>query len=159
VGGRARYAGSPVAFSFSEARHRKSVALVDLDTGEAELAEVPVTRPLAVLRGSLETLLADPALAVHERAWVQATLTDPARPADAMERLRRRFPHAVLLAFEPEGVAAAADASYAERLRGLDDLELLGSFVRDVRGTDASGEELALLRDALTAGRVAEVAG
>jgi exonuclease SbcD len=159
VGGRARYAGSPVAFSFSEARHRKSVALVDLDTGEAELAEVPVTRPLAVLRGSLETLLADPALAVHERAWVQATLTDPARPADAMERLRRRFPHAVLLAFEPEGAAAAADASYAERLRGLDDLELLGSFVRDVRGTDASGEELALLRDALTAGRVAEVAG
>ena len=30
IGERGRYAGSPVAFSFSEARHRKSVAVVDL---------------------------------------------------------------------------------------------------------------------------------
>jgi exonuclease SbcD len=57
-GGWARYSGSPVAFSFSEARHRKSLALVDLDAGDVELAEVPVTRPLAVLRGTLDALLA-----------------------------------------------------------------------------------------------------
>jgi exonuclease SbcD len=159
IGTRARYAGSPVAFSFSEARHRKSLAVVDLDSGDVELAEVPVLRPLAILRGTLDALLGDPALAVHERAWVQATLTDPARPADAMERLRRRFPHAVLLSFEPEGGTAAAAGSYTERLQGLDDAELVASFVRDVRGTEAREEELALLRDALTAGRVAEVAG
>jgi DNA repair protein SbcD/Mre11 len=159
IGSRARYAGSPVAFSFSEAPHRKSLALVDLDSGGVELAEVPVTRPLAVLRGTLDALLDDPALAAHEPAWVQATLTDPARPADAMERLRRRFPNTVLLAFEPEGGAAAPAGSYAERLRGLDDQELLASFVRDVRGAEAGEEELALLCDALTAGRVAEVSG
>jgi exonuclease SbcD len=158
-GGWARYSGSPVAFSFSEARHRKSLALVDLDAGDVELAEVPVTRPLAVLRGTLDSLLTDPALANHERAWVQATVTDPARPADAMERVRRRFPNAVLLAFEPEGGHVAAGGSYAERLRGLDDAELLASFVRDVRGAEAGEEELALLRDALTAGRVAELSG
>jgi exonuclease SbcD len=159
IGSRARYSGSPVAFSFSEARHRKSLALVDLDSGEAQLAEVPVTRGLAVLRGTLETLLTDPALVVHERDWVEATITDPARPADAMERLRRRFPGAVLLTFEPEGAAAADCGSYAERLRGLDDQQLLASFVRDVRGAEAGEEELILLRDALTAGRVAEVSG
>jgi DNA repair protein SbcD/Mre11 len=159
IGSRGRYAGSPVAFSFSEARHRKSLALVDLDSDDVELAEVPVTRPLAVLRGTLEALLSEPALVADEAAWVQATLTDPARPADAMERLRRRFPNTVLLAFEPEGGASAPAGSYAERLRGLDDQELLASFVRDVRGAEAGEEELALLRDALTAGRVAEVSG
>jgi exonuclease SbcD len=159
IGSRGRYAGSPVAFSFSEARHRKSLALVDLDSGDVELAEVPVMRPLAVLRGTLEALLSDPALVADEGAWVQATLTDPARPADGMERLRRRFPNTVLLAFEPEGGASAPAGSYAERLRGLDDQELLASFVRDVRGAEAGEEELALLRDALTAGRVAEVSG
>jgi DNA repair protein SbcD/Mre11 len=159
MGERARYAGSTVPFSFSEARHRKSVAIVDL-TGPApqvELVPFPVARPLAMLRGTLDELLADPAHADHERAWVHATVTDPVRPRDAMEALRRRFPHAVVLAFDPQGAGARPEGTYAERLRGLDDTELLSRFVRDVRGTDAEAAELALLGDALTAGRVAEL--
>lgn len=161
VGPRLRYAGSPLAFSFSEARQRKSVAIVDLDTGDprVELRPCPVVRPLAIVRGTLDALLADPALSVHEGAWVQATVTDPIRPRDAMERLRRRFAHAVVLAFDPQGAGAEEGGSYAERLRGLDDAELVASFVRDVRGAEAAEDELALLRDALTAGRVAELSG
>ena len=72
-----------------------------------ELLPCPVPRPLATLRGALDALLADPQLAVHEAAWVHATLTDPVRPSDAMERLRRRFPNAVALAFDPQGALAA----------------------------------------------------
>ena len=159
MGERARYAGSPVPFSFSEARHRKSVAVVDLAGAapEVELVPFPVARPLAMLRGTLDELLADPAHAEHERAWVHATVTDPVRPRDAMEALRRRFPHAVVLAFDPQGAGAHPEGTYAERLRGLDDTELLSRFVRDVRGSDAEAAELALLGDALTAGRVAEL--
>ena len=116
-----------------------------------------MARPLATLRGTLDELLADPAHADHERAWVHATVTDPVRPRDAMEALRRRFPHAVVLAFDPQGAGARPEGTYAERLRGLDDTELLSRFVRDVRGSDAEAAELALLGDALTAGRVAEL--
>ncbi|MBB4664928.1 exonuclease SbcCD subunit D [Conexibacter arvalis] len=159
VAGIGRYAGSPLAFSFSEANHRKSLALVSLGAAgagaETELVPLPVPRPLATIRGTLDELLADPRLREHEGAWVQATLTDPVRPSDAMERLRRRFPHAVVLAFDPQGAASAAGDSY-QRLRGLDDDELLRRFVADVRGSDADDEELELLRDALTARRVAE---
>lgn len=163
VGGDAgRYAGSPLAFSFSEARHRKSVALVTLDgpgdPAAVELVPCPVPRPLAVLRGTLEELLADPDLRAHESAWVQATLTDAVRPSDAMDRLRRRFPHAVVLAFEPEGAPDAPQGSY-RRLRGLEDAELMRRFVADVRGSDASPEELALLDAALAAQRIAAVEG
>jgi DNA repair protein SbcD/Mre11 len=159
MGERARYAGSTVPFSFSEARHRKSVAVVDLagPAPQVELVPFPVARPLAMLRGTLDELLADPAHADHERAWVHATVTDPVRPRDAMEALRRRFPHAIVLAFDPQGAGARPEGTYAERLRGLDDTELLSRFVRDVRGTDAEAAELALLGDALTAGRVAEL--
>jgi hypothetical protein len=49
----------------------------------------------------------------------------------------------------------APGASY-QRLRGLDDEELVRRFVADVRGLAAQDEELELLRDALTARRVAE---
>lgn len=160
-GGAGRYAGAPLAFSFSEAGQTKSVAVVELTAPGAlplvELLPVPVPRPLATLRGTLDELLADPRLADHEDAWVQATLTDPVRPSDAMERLRRRFPHAVALAFDPQGAEASPDGGY-RRLRGLDDDELVQRFVADTRGEPADDDELALLRDALTARRVAELA-
>jgi DNA repair protein SbcD/Mre11 len=150
-GGLGRYAGSPLAFSFSEAGQAKSVALVEITAGALPLVELlpcPLPRALANVRGTLDELLADPRLAAAEDAWLQATLTDPVRPADAMERLRRRFPHAVALAFDPQGAGALPGDSYG-RLR---------RFVADTRGRAADDDELALLRDALTARRVAELA-
>lgn len=156
VGTTGRYAGSPVAFSFSEAAHEKSFALVELG-GATELVPYPVPRPLATLRGTLDDLLTGAEHAGAERAWVQATLTDAVRPEDAMDRLRRRFPHTVVLSFEPEGAPATVAASYRERLHGLDDLELVARFVHDVRGTDADAAERALLEEALTDGRVKEL--
>jgi DNA repair protein SbcD/Mre11 len=158
VGSNARYAGSPVPFSFSEAGHDKSLVLVE-PGGRPELVPFPVRRPLAVVRGELEALLTDPAHARAERAWVQATLTDPVRPEDAMERLRKRFPHAVSLLFEPAGEDAATAGSYGARLAGLDDAALVERFVEDVRGVAAADQESALLQDALAAGRVAELSG
>ncbi len=159
VGENARYAGSPLAFSFSEATHRKSVALVEL-AGEAapvaELVACPVPRPLARVRGTLEQLLADAAHEAAEEAWVEVTLTDAVRPADAMDRLRRRFPHAVALHFAPDGRWAGAEGSYAARLRGLSDLELATSFVEDVRGVAADADEETLLAEVLGDPRVTE---
>jgi exonuclease SbcD len=75
-----------------------------------------------------------------------------------MEQLRRRFPHAVVLAFDPQGAGARPAGTYSERLQGLDDTELLRRFVQDVRGREAGPEELALLGEALAAPRVASVA-
>ena len=51
-----RYSGSPLAYSFSEARHHKSVWLVDLDAhglAGVERRELPVPRPLATVSGTL----------------------------------------------------------------------------------------------------------
>ncbi len=157
VGENGRYAGSPLAFSFSEATHTKSVALVDLGPAPTvELVACPVPRPLARVRGALEALLADAAHEAAEEAWVEVTLTDAVRPADAMDRLRRRFPHAVALHFAPEGASPGAQGSYAARLRGLSDHELALSFVEDVRGLPAGASEEALLTEVLGDPRVTE---
>ena len=86
-----------------------------------------------------------------------ATLTDPVRPRGAMDRLRARFPHTLQLAFEPEGADAAERLSYAARVRGRSDLEIATEFVEHVRQVAPTSEESALLRDALEAGRLAEV--
>ncbi|MEO9323930.1 exonuclease SbcCD subunit D [Nocardioides sp. C4-1] len=147
---RLRYSGSPLAYSFSEAGQRKGSWLVDLAADgsvRAELVEAPRPRALARLRGTLDDLLADPALAVHETAWVEATLTDTHRPAHAMDRLRRRFPHALLLGFEatrtPWGGLPASSST------GRRDHDVAHEFMTDLRGVAPTAAEVALLDRAI----------
>lgn len=145
---RVRYSGSPVAMSFSEAGRSKSSLLVDLDEHGLAVRELPapVLRPLARLRGSLEQLLDDPALADHADSWVEATLTEHA--PRAMERLRTRFPHCLRL--EIDAPSRQGDLrSYADRVRGRTDLQLCCDFVEHVLGRDADESEQELLREAI----------
>ncbi|MEU1040167.1 exonuclease SbcCD subunit D [Streptomyces sp. NPDC005907] len=156
---RVRYSGSPLPYSFSEADHRKSMWLVDLGPGGAlgtERVDCPVPRALARLRGHLEDLLADPALARHEDAWVEATLTDPVRPADPMARLTERFPHTLSLAFDPERAPEDPEVSYARRLAGRSEQEIAEDFVAHVRGAGPDPSERSVLRDAFDAVRADE---
>ncbi|KAB8162022.1 exonuclease subunit SbcD [Streptomyces sp. 3MP-14] len=157
---RVRYSGSPLPYSFSEAGHRKSLWLVDLDAAgavHAERVDVPLGRPLARLRGRLDDLLSDAELSPHEGAFVEATLTDPIRPEEPMARLTARFPHAVSLLFEPERAPGQAVDSYARRLDGRTDEQVAEDFVAHVRaGQGPDGAERAALRAALTAARVGQ---
>ncbi|GAB2959990.1 exonuclease SbcCD subunit D [Streptomyces heilongjiangensis] len=156
---RVRYSGSPLPYSFSEADHRKSMWLVDLGADgsiDAEPVDCPVPRRLARVRGRLDELLDDPGLARHEDAWVEATLTDPVRPAEPMARLCARFPHTLSLVFDPERAPDDPDVSYARRLAGRDDQQIAEDFVAHVRGTGPDPHEQAVLRDAFDAVRADE---
>jgi exonuclease SbcD len=108
-----------------------------------------VPRPLATLRGDLETLLQDPALAAHEGFWLQVTLTDTVRPMQAMERLRRRFPHTLLLGFA--STAPVIGGLPSQRGPARRDRDLVADFITELRGAPATGDELALLGRAVDA--------
>ncbi|GHH85047.1 nuclease SbcCD subunit D [Streptomyces sulfonofaciens] len=156
INDRVRYAGSPLAYSFSEAGHRKSMWLVDLAADGAVTAEridCPVPRPLARIRGTLAELLADPRLTAHEGAWVEATLTDRVRPAEPMARLGERFPGTLSLVFAPERAPDDPEVSYARRLAGRDDQQIAEDFVAHVRGTGPDEAERVVLRDAFDTAR------
>ena len=148
-----RYSGSPLAFSFGEADQRKGSWLITLGAGgveQVESIEAPVPRRLARLRGTLDDLLAQDRFATAETAWCQVTLTDPARPAEPMERLRRRFPHVLELRLEP-AAGAGAGVGYTARVAGQGDLEVCCGFLEHVRQRPASGPESLLLQQALEA--------
>ena len=144
-----RYAGSPIAYSFSEAGHVKGSWLVDLDAdglAAATFCEAPVARALACLEGSIDDLLCESGYQVHEDCWVQATLTDAVRPDRAMERLRTRFPHTVALRFAPVG---GVDVPGRPATCGKSGHEIALDFVAHVRGAPASAAESELLATAL----------
>lgn len=145
-----RYSGSPLAYSFSEARQRKSVWLVDLDAGGlagVERRELPVPRPLAALTGTLGELLTAPEHADLEDHYLSVVLTDAVRPMDSLRQLQKRFPHAVHVEWRPERDRAHA-MTYAERVRGRTDEEVACCFVSDSRGAEPNDRERELLREA-----------
>ena len=150
-----RYSGSPLPYSFSEASHRKGSWLVELDgagTAHAERVPAPSFRRLSVLRGQLADLLGSAAYTGYEDDFVSVTLTDPRRPEGAMDTLRARFPHVLVLAFEPEGVVPD-ERGYRARVAGHDDESVAAEFVRHVSSAPATPGEERLLRSAFEAVR------
>jgi DNA repair protein SbcD/Mre11 len=157
---RLRYSGSPLPYSFSEARQAKGSWLVDLGPDgnvQVERLPAPAFRRLTVLRGLLADLVASPAYTEFEDDFVSVVLTDTGRPEGAMDQLRRRFPHVLVLAFEPEGRDAAA-ASYRSRVAGRDDLAVAAEFVGHVRNSPVTEGERKLLAAAFDDARRAEAA-
>jgi len=148
-----RYSGSPLAYSFSEATHQKGGWIIDVDesgvTG-VEPVQWDAPRKLAVLRGTIDELLESAEHSWAEEAYCQVTLTDPQRPAQAMERLRARFPDTLVLGFDPQGAAPSAKVSYSSRLaEAEDDLSVCCGFLEHVRGREADEAEKAVLAEAL----------
>ena len=155
VAGHLRYSGSPLPYSFSEASHHKGSWLVELDEAglaRAEPVPAPAYRRLSVLRGRLADLLASPAYADNEQDFVSVTLTDPARPEAPMDALRTRFPHILILTFDPDG-AVADGRGYRARVAGRDDLAIAAEFVQHVRNAPATQPERRLLAEAFEAAR------
>ena len=146
-----RYSGSPLAYSFSEVNHRKSVLLVDIDGSglhEVRQIELPVPRRLAMLTGRLDDLMSDPDHDGVEDCYLSVTVTDHVRPLDLQRRLQERFPHAVHAQWRPDGGRATAELRYADAVRGRSDQQVAAGFVLDCRGSEPSRGELALLEHA-----------
>jgi exonuclease SbcD len=155
-----RYSGSPLAFSFSESHHRKSVTLAEIDAAghvtTTKLAS-PVPRPLREVRGKLEDLLATHGTARQARAgdlagaWVKVVLTDTVRPACPMERLRAKWPHTLVLDFEPEGELITSAADLRRIMQAVDPVEICELFVEYTSGGPADAGHLRVLRDVVEA--------
>jgi DNA repair protein SbcD/Mre11 len=148
---RVRYSGAPLHYGFGENPKRGSW-LIDLDASGVSGVEwlpLPVPRPLATVRGTLDELLADDRFAEAETAWVRAEYTDVAQQMDVMRRLQRRFPFCAEVRHTPLVRAEDDGSTFAGRVRAVrDDVELVDVFLAHVRnGAGASEAETALVRE------------
>ncbi|MGN6796002.1 MAG: exonuclease SbcCD subunit D [Streptosporangiaceae bacterium] len=160
-----RYCGSPLAFSFSERHHHKSVTLADID-GDGNVTTTklaaPVPRPLHEVRGKLEDLLTGNAVPTRSAAtdladaWVKVVLTDTVRPAAPMERLREQWPHTLVLDFDPEGELVSRAADLRRLRQAIDPVEICELFVEYTGGGQADAGQRHVLRDVVEAVRSAE---
>ncbi|WP_127131803.1 exonuclease SbcCD subunit D [Georgenia sp. SYP-B2076] len=143
-----RYAGSPIAFSFSEQHHHKSTALIDLGADgvrTTQLILAPVPRPLADVSGTLEQLLG-PAFEDRAGSWLRVTVTDDVRPEQLWARVTRRFPHALVVQHQPARARERAQAAAVTATQ--DPLEVAAQFLHAAGGRAPDDAELAVLRGA-----------
>lgn len=147
--GRVAYSGSLLPYSFSETAP-SSVRLLDIapdGSVAAEVVPLGVERCVVTLSGRLDGLLADPAHRAAEAAWVRARLTDEVLPRHAMDRLRDRFPHAVVLEHvAPTRIGGTDDIR--RRDGGVSPLDLALAFVAERVGRPVEDTEATLLRAA-----------
>lgn len=141
-----RYAGSPMKYSFSETRHKKSLVLGNI-TGknvDIQLVPIPQKRDMRDIRGDISDILA---AAEPTQDYVRVTLTDVAPPLSPMERLSAAYPNLVRLELAPRG----SEQTRPEAVEGRAPLELFAEFYEKMNGAPLTGEMLAMAADALNA--------
>ena len=146
-----RYSGAPLHYSFSEAGKARGGWIVELDGAgidSVEWLDLPVPRALTVLTGSLEELLSNVEFAQYESDWVSAVIKDQSKPMNAQRRLGERFEHLTELKFQPSVVHDSNHTTYAQKVAGKSDLEIVDTFLDTVRNGDGTSEgEADLLRE------------
>ena len=146
--GRARYSGSPLAYSFSEMNHHKSSVLLAIDADgvcSIELIPTPVPRHLAEIRGPIESLLGGD-FDDHVGDWLRVYVTDRAYPQSMYARVKEHFPDALAILHEPEGVEAGATAPQVTE--AMDPMTVTTAFVEFATNAPPTEAEAAILQGA-----------
>lgn len=129
---RIRYCGTPLKYSFSEAKHHKSVTMVKLGAkGELSLETLPLTplRDMRQIRGRFAELT-DPASyrGAPTDDYLHVVLTDEEDVPEAMGRLRAVYPNILRLSYDnartraDQTIDAAADVGRKSPLELFEEL-------------------------------------
>ncbi|GAB3275873.1 exonuclease SbcCD subunit D [Parahaliea aestuarii] len=148
-----RYSGSILKYSFSEARQRKSVTLVDIDgAGGVTIAQrdLKPLRDVRIIEGSLDALLATGHTDPAADDFICARLTGSGAVLDVMGKLRAVYPNAL------QAVRLTRDSGGARFGAGRDVLkqsqyELFREFYCHVQGEGMSDAQQRYLQSLLQA--------
>jgi len=111
-----RYAGSPLAYSFSEIRRKKTIAKVELkEKGDVQIDFLPLLpkRPLREIKGPLEGLLEAARAEGGSEDYIRGVLTDSMMLNDPMGQLRSVYPNLMTLEMESQGKYEEKELQYS----------------------------------------------
>ena len=129
---RIRYCGSPLKYSFSEAKHQKSITVVELgEKGSFDLRTIPLTplHDLREIRGSYDQVTAK---SFYENTavddYLHIPLTDEEDVPEAMARLRVIYPNLMKLTYDNARTRSNAVIDGAVDVRKKSPLQLFGEL-------------------------------
>lgn len=137
-----RYSGSPIPLSFSEASSQKKVNIVEFENKTLKVCElnIPLYRPLLVIRGDLASILKEFGSVEDKSTWIEVHLNDE-NPFYANQTIREKAQtlELILLAVKIDKTLVALYAQDFDVL-SLDELKPLEVFERRLQKDDLADE-------------------
>ena len=153
-----RYSGSLLKYSFAEALHQKSVAIVEVDAaGACSVETVPLSprRDVRRVEGTLQEVLARGEKDPCREDYLEVSILGRDAILDAISQLRSVYPN-VLSLRRPDLERVGELIAGRIDLERVTEADLFGTFFKQVTGEDLSGDQAAALRSVLEAMKLQE---
>jgi exonuclease SbcD len=155
---RARYSGTPLKYSLSEAVHKKSLTVVELGAGKNLIREIPLVplHDVREIRGTFAEIVSPEFRNAQVAAgnklddFVYIKLTDENDVPDAAQKLRGIYPNLMMLAYDNERTRNQADVGIAEAVDEKKPMELFGEFFEGRNGRPMKPEESEFVQDLIS---------
>lgn len=129
---RVRYCGTPLKYSFSEAKHKKSVTIVEMGAkGSLEIKTLALEpkRDMREIKGTYaEITLKENYINTNTDDYMHITLTDEEDIPDAIGKLRVIYPNLMKLDYDNKRTRSSAKLDIIENIEQRSPLDLFAEF-------------------------------
>lgn len=141
-----RYCGTPLKYSFSEAKHDKSVTVVALaEKGKVSVRTVPLVpkRDMQEIKGTYEELTRKDFYegTTYQTDYMHISLTDEEDILDAIGKLRTIYPNIMKLDYDNKRTRSNFEILSAEAVEEKTQLELFGELYEKQNNQPMSDEQ------------------
>lgn len=141
-----RYCGTPLKYSFSEVKHRKSITAADIgEKGRIVISEIPLDEPLhdwTELKGSFNEVIGQR----NDKDFIKVILTDD-DVFDAVNKLRVYFPNLLQLDFDNRRTSLKYGSAAPENINSLSPTELYRDFYIARTGVEPNERQRKIISD------------
>lgn len=131
-----RYSGSPLKYSFSEANHKKSVTMVELDADgfqSFEKIELVPERDMRIVEGYFDDLMEGSA--GNPNDYLHIRLLDDGQLLDPMGKLRKLYPNILRLERKAKvGASTMSDIKQIKEKQRMSHMQLFAAFYEEMKG-------------------------
>lgn len=146
-----RYCGTPLKYSFSEAKHIKSVIILDFkDKENIEYSKIPLTplRDMREIRGTYDELtLKSNYESTNVDDYLHITLTDEEDIPDAIGKLRSIYPNIMKLDYDNLRTRGSGIVDAIENIESKSPFELFADLFKQQNNQDMSEEQEEIMRN------------
>lgn len=146
-----RYCGTPLKYSFSEAKHIKSVTILNFnDKGNIEYSKIPLTpfRDMREIRGTYyELTLKSSYESTNTEDYLHITLTDEEDIPDAIGKLRSIYPNIMKLDYDNLRTRGSGTVDAIENIESKSPFELFADLFKQQNNQDMSEEQEEIMRN------------